>query len=58
MMEDLSLYIISGEVPPANSNEKKCLEDLNTRLDIILTKKDINNTRQDLIDDANPGGLT
>ena len=41
MLENLSFDLVSGDLLPISTDEEQCLEDLNTRINIILAKKNI-----------------
>jgi very-short-patch-repair endonuclease len=58
MVENLSLDLVSGELPTINLKEEKCLEDLNTRINIILSKKGIDDKTLNHMDDLYYNKLT
>lgn len=51
MLENLSLDLVSGDLLPMNSDEEQRLEDLDTRISIILAKKEIKSDFQSYIDE-------
>jgi len=56
MTDELSLDLIRGEIPPKDVNELNCLNDIQTRIDIILAKREINgdSDAEKYMEDINP----